>query len=131
MAKISTRLVPDQDPHKVYESFKVFLEENVPDTVRWELDFISGAPAYINEEDVTGLDEFKQALKKTWNVDPLFKREGGSIPVATAMKDVLGVNSIITGFGLPDDQIHSPNERLHLPSHKKGIEALIRFFLSF
>jgi acetylornithine deacetylase/succinyl-diaminopimelate desuccinylase-like protein len=47
------------------------------------------------------------------------------------MKNILGVDSIITGFGLPGDQIHSPNERLHLPTHKKGIEALIRFFLSY
>jgi len=131
MAKISTRLVPDQDPLMVHESLQAFLEDNLPETVNWELDFMSGAPAYINEEDVTGLTEFKQALKQTWGVDPLFKREGGSIPVATAMKDILGVDSIITGFGLPDDQIHSPNERLHLPTHKKGVEALIRFFLNF
>jgi acetylornithine deacetylase/succinyl-diaminopimelate desuccinylase-like protein len=58
------------------------------------------------------------------------KREGGSIPVATSMKNILGVDSIITGFGLPDDNIHSPNERVHLPSHQKGVEALIRFFLN-
>jgi acetylornithine deacetylase/succinyl-diaminopimelate desuccinylase-like protein len=92
---------------------------------------MSGAPAYINEEEVPGLDLFIQALKDTWQVEPLKKREGGSIPVATSMKNILGVDSIITGFGLPDDQIHSPNERLHLPTHKKGVEALIRFFLSF
>jgi acetylornithine deacetylase/succinyl-diaminopimelate desuccinylase-like protein len=61
----------------------------------------------------------------------LKKREGGSIPVATAMKNILGVDSIISGFGLPGDQIHSPNERMHLPTHKKGVEALIHFFLSF
>jgi acetylornithine deacetylase/succinyl-diaminopimelate desuccinylase-like protein len=92
---------------------------------------MSGAPAYINKEEVLGMNQFKAALKETWGIDPLLKREGGSIPVATAMKDILGVDSIITGFGLPDDQIHSPNERLHLPTHKKGIEALIRFFLKF
>jgi len=131
MAKISTRLVPDQDPNDVHESLKTFLEKNVPETVSWELDFLSGAPAYINTDDVIGLSQFKEALKKTWGVAPVLKREGGSIPVATAMKDILGVDSIITGFGLPDDQIHSPNERVHLPTHKKGVEALIRFFLNF
>jgi acetylornithine deacetylase/succinyl-diaminopimelate desuccinylase-like protein len=131
MAKISTRLVPDQDPAEVHEAMKAYLESNAPDTVRWELDYMSGAPAYINEEEVPGLDLFIQALKDTWQVEPLKKREGGSIPVATSMKNILGVDSIITGFGLPDDQIHSPNERLHLPTHKKGVEALIRFFLSF
>jgi len=59
------------------------------------------------------------------------KREGGSVPVATAMKEILGIDSILTGFGLPDDKIHSPNERLSMPTHRKGVEALIRFFLSF
>ncbi len=131
MAKISTRLVPDQDPEEVHASMKAFLEENVPDSVRWELDYLSGAPAYITEENVPGLDCFSKSLEETWGTKPLLKREGGSIPVATAMKEILGVDSIITGFGLPDDQIHSPNERVHLPTHRKGIEALIRFFTGF
>jgi acetylornithine deacetylase/succinyl-diaminopimelate desuccinylase-like protein len=131
MAKISTRLVPDQDPNTVHESLKKYLKENVPETVRWELELMSAAPAYITESQAPGLDQFKSALKATWGVEPLNKREGGSIPVATSMKDILDVDSIITGFGLPDDQIHSPNERLHLPTHKKGVEALIRFFSSF
>jgi len=131
MAKLSTRLVPDQDPASVHESLKSYLNENVPDTVRWELEFMSGAPAYIVEEEVPGVDLFIKALEETWDVKPLMKREGGSIPVATSIKEILGVDSIITGFGLPDDQIHSPNERLHLPTHRKGVSALIRFFLSF
>ena len=131
MAKISTRLVPDQDPDAVHESLRAYLELNVPDCVTWELDFMSGAPAYITEDEIPGLALFKTALRSTWDSEPLMKREGGSIPVATSMKDILGVDSIITGFGLPGDQIHSPNERLHLPTHQKGVEALIRFFLSF
>lgn len=131
MAKISTRLVPDQDPERVHESLKAYLAKAVPDTVRWELDYLSGAPAYIAEEQTPGMDLFIEALQETWGVVPLRKREGGSIPVATSMKKYLGVSSIITGFGLPDDQIHSPNERLHLPTHQKGVEALIRFLLSF
>ena len=131
MAKISTRLVPDQDPERVYESLKAHLTSTVPNSVTWELDYLSGAPAYIAEEQAPGLDLFIKSLQETWNIEPLRKREGGSIPVATSMKNILGVDSIITGFGLPDDQIHSPNERLHLPTHQKGVEALIRFFLSF
>ena len=131
MAKISTRLVPDQDPNEVNQSLVAFLKENVPASTSWELDYLSGAPAYINKDDVPRVESFKAALKATWGVEPLLKREGGSIPVATAMKDILGVDSIITGFGLPDDQIHSPNERLHLPTYNKGVEALIRFFQSF
>jgi len=131
MAKLSTRLVPDQDPAVIKKSLKSYISENVPNTVRWELEFMSGAPAYISEEEVPGVDLFIEALQETWGVKPLMKREGGSIPVATSIKEILGVDSIITGFGLPDDQIHSPNERLHLPTHRKGVSALIRFFLSF
>jgi acetylornithine deacetylase/succinyl-diaminopimelate desuccinylase-like protein len=131
MAKISTRLVPDQDPEKIHECLRAFLQEKVPATVTWELDYLSGAPAYIAEEQAPGVGLFVDALRKAWGVQPLRKREGGSIPVATSMKKALGVDSIITGFGLPDDQIHSPNERLHLPTHQKGVEALIHFFLSF
>lgn len=130
MAKISSRLVPDQDPLAIYRSMEAYLEENVPDSVRWELEYMSGAPAYINEKDTPGLDLFVKALEETWHTKSLMKREGGSIPVATSMQNILGVDSIITGFGLPDDQIHSPNERVHLPTHRKGVEALIRFFKS-
>jgi acetylornithine deacetylase/succinyl-diaminopimelate desuccinylase-like protein len=95
------------------------------------LDFLSGAPAYLADSNTPGLSKFIEVLKATWGVQPLMKREGGSIPVATAMQQILGIDSIITGFGLPDDKIHSPNERMHLPTHHKGVEALIRFFLSF
>jgi len=130
MAKISTRLVPDQDPDAVHQSILKFLEENVPDAVTWELKYLSGAPAYLSEPDGPWFESYLAALRQTWGDEPMIKREGGSIPVATAMKKYLGVDSILTGFGLPDDQIHSPNERLHLPTHKKGVEALIRFFLN-
>ncbi len=94
MAKFSTRLVPDQDPNEIFESMKSFLEDNVPEAVRWELDFLSGAPAYIAETHTTGLDQFTGALEATWGSKPLMKREGGSVPVATAMKEILGISEI-------------------------------------
>ncbi len=131
MAKISTRLVPDQNPEQVHHSLRAYLQQNVPNTVKWELDFLSGAPGYFVQDQAPGVELFIKALRKTWGVEPLLKPEGGSIPVATSMKNILSVDSIITGFGLPDDQIHSPNERLHLPTHRKGVEALIRFLTSF
>lgn len=131
MAKISTRLVPEQDPDQIHESLRTYLEQNVPNTVKWELDYLSGAPGYIVQDQAPGIELFIDALRKTWGVEPLLKPEGGSIPVATSMKNILGVDSIITGFGLPDDHIHSPNERLHLPTHRKGVEAIIRFLSSF
>lgn len=131
MAKFSTRLVPDQNPDDIHKSVKTYLTKHVPETVRWKLKYLSGSPAYIIEDDVPGVDLYINALRETWGKEPLRKREGGSIPVAMAMKKILGVDSIISGFGLPGDQIHSPNERMHLPTHQKGVQALIRFFLGF
>jgi acetylornithine deacetylase/succinyl-diaminopimelate desuccinylase-like protein len=69
-----------------------------------------------------------KAFKDVWGVDPLFKREGGSIPVVGNMQDILGIESVLTGFGLPDDRIHSPNEKQDLPTWYRGIDALIHFF---
>jgi acetylornithine deacetylase/succinyl-diaminopimelate desuccinylase-like protein len=90
----------------------------------------SGAPAYL-ADDAPGLQNLAAALSETWGKPVIFKREGGSIPVATTMQNYLGVKSLLTGFGLPDDHIHSPNEHQHLPTWKKGVQALIRFITGF
>ncbi len=129
-AKISCRLVPDQDPEEVYESFAAFCKMNIPDTVTYEIIKMSGAPAYL-VENAPGMENLVQAFETVWQTKISYKREGGSVPVATSMKNILGIDSLLTGFGLPDDQIHSPNERLHLPTWKRGIHALIVFLLSF
>ncbi|MCJ7694318.1 MAG: dipeptidase [Anaerolineaceae bacterium] len=129
-AKISCRLVPDQDPKQVNQQMIEFLNNEIPSTVTWKLTMSSGAPAY-KSENVPGLENFISALETVWDKPVAYKREGGSVPVATSMKNILGLDSILTGFGLPDDQIHSPNERLHLPTWQLGIKALILFLLSF
>ncbi len=129
-AKISCRLVPDQRPHEVYEQMKRYLEEKAPKTVRWELIEMHGGNPSISERDNPGVRAYAQALETVWGVRPYFKREGGSIPVVGTMQDLLGVDSVIGGFGLPDDNFHAPNEKLHLPTWYKGIEALVHFFLN-
>lgn len=129
-AKISCRLVPDQDPEEVYNQLVAFLTAHMPSTATWNLIKMSGAPAYI-AESAPGVKILTEALETVWGTRVAYKREGGSVPVATAFKHFLGVDSILTGFGLPDDQIHSPNERLHLPTWQKGIKALILFLQGF
>ncbi|MFZ3071469.1 MAG: dipeptidase [Anaerolineaceae bacterium] len=129
-AKISCRLVPNQDPDKIYRLTKQYIESLVPSTVHATIFKHSGAPAYL-AENAPGLSNLTNALTETWNKPVLLKREGGSIPVATTMLNFLGVKSLLTGFGLPDDNIHSPNEHQHLPTWKKGVETLIRFYTSF
>ncbi len=130
MAKISTRLVPDQDPQKIHQQMIAFLKQNMPDTVRWELDMLSGGHPSISDVTIPETVALSKAQETVWGKKPIYKREGGSVPVVADMQQILGIDSVLTGFGLPDDNIHSPNERLHLPTWRKGIDALIHFFMN-
>jgi acetylornithine deacetylase/succinyl-diaminopimelate desuccinylase-like protein len=128
MAKISMRLVPDQDPAEVEKQLRQYLEQNAPKTIRWELDTMAGGPASITDPHIPGAEALSRALEQVWGIRPVYKREGGSIPVVADMQNILGVGSVLTGFGLPDDNLHAPNEKLHLPTWYRGIDALINFF---
>jgi acetylornithine deacetylase/succinyl-diaminopimelate desuccinylase-like protein len=128
MAKISMRLVPDQDPDEVHQQLLAYLEQNAPATVRWKLVNMAGGPACITDLHQIGTQALARGLESVWGKAPLFKREGGSIPVVLDMQKILGIDSVLTGFGLPDDNLHSPNEKLHIPTWYRGIDALIHFF---
>lgn len=129
-AKISCRLVPNQDPLEIFELAKDYILSIAPETVRTTIFLHSAGPAYL-ADDAPGVQNLVDAMAKVWDNPVTYKREGGSIPVATVMQRELGVKSLLTGFGLPDDAIHSPNERINFPNWLKGIEALIYFYLSF
>jgi len=131
MAKISMRTVPNQDPNKIYQQLKKFIEDNVPTTVKWDLKQFAGGWASISDTNHPGVIALSEALETVWNTKPLFKREGGSIPVVASMQRILNRDSVLTGFGLPEDKIHSPNESLHLPTWRKGILSLIHFFYNY
>lgn len=131
MAKVSMRLVPNQDPEKVHEQLKVYIRSHIPDTVSWELKKFAGGRASIANTKQPGVTALARALEVVWETKPVFKREGGSIPIVSEMQKAIGTDSVLTGFGLPNDNIHSPNERLHLPTWRKGILALIHFFYYF
>ncbi len=128
MAKISTRLVPDQNPEQVHQQLRQYLETHAPPTVRWELIKLAGGSPSVTDIHMPGVKALYRALKDTWGVRPLYRREGGSVPVTAQMCQLLGIDSVLTGFGLPDDNLHAPNEKLHLPTFYRGIEALTRFF---
>jgi acetylornithine deacetylase/succinyl-diaminopimelate desuccinylase-like protein len=127
MAKISMRLVPDQDPAEIHQQLVGYLEQNVPDTLRFEVIPIAGNPASISDLNLPAVRALAEALEEVWGVKPVYKREGGSVPIVGMMQRITGFDSVCTGFGLPDDNIHSPNEKLDIPNWKRGIEALIRF----
>lgn len=128
MAKISSRLVPDQSPEEVHQQLRAYLETYAPQTIRWELDYLTGGPACITDLNLPETKALADAMQMVWGKAPVFKREGGSIPVATEMQEILGVQSVLTGFGLPADAVHAPNESLHLPTWYQGISVLINFF---
>lgn len=131
MGKISCRLVPDQNPEDVLEMVKLYLTQNAPNTVRWEIHWQHGGAAYMADLDQPGTKALVDALQTVWSVEPVYIRVGGSIPIVASMKEILGADSIITGFGLPDDHIHAPNEKLDLPTWYNGIDTLIHFFYNY
>lgn len=127
-AKLSMRLVPDQDPKAIYEAAKAYIEAITPPSVTVEITLLSTAPASVSDLHNPAMDAAVSALAQTFGVKPVFMREGGSIPVVSEFQEILGMETILMGFGLPTDQIHAPNERFYLPNYFKGIEASIRFF---
>lgn len=127
MAKISTRLVPDQDPDQVHQQLIQYMETNTPDTVTYKVTSLVGSPASISEKRSPGVEAMQNAMQQVWNKKPLFRREGGSVPVVVLFMDLLKVDSVNCGFSLPDDNVHSPNEKLHLPTWNRGIDTLIHF----
>ncbi|MFA5836447.1 MAG: dipeptidase [Bellilinea sp.] len=131
MAKISMRLVPDQDPAEVQDQLIAYLNARTPKTVRWELTNHSSSKASISDIHHPAVKSLVDGLAAAWGTAPLYKREGGSVPIVGDMQRILGVESVLTGFGLSDDNIHAPNEKLHLPTWYKGIQSLIHFFYNY
>jgi acetylornithine deacetylase/succinyl-diaminopimelate desuccinylase-like protein len=127
MAKISCRLVPDQDPEEVHQQLLKYLEAHAPETVRWEVLVHAGSPASISDRESPWVLAFARAQETVWGKPPAFRREGGSVPVVILFQNLLGIESVNTGFGLPDDRAHSPNEKVHLPTLYHGVDALVHF----
>ncbi|HCK67069.1 MAG TPA: dipeptidase [Anaerolineae bacterium] len=131
MAKISCRLVPDQTPEQTEKQLRAYLKKNAPKTIKWELNLINGAGAALVETDSAGVRALAKAFETVWGKKPYFKREGGSIGSVVLLQKYVGADSLLSGFGLPDDNQHSPDERMHLPTWYKGIEAFTHFFNNF
>lgn len=127
-ARLSFRLVPDQIPAEVNQQLRSYLEVNLPPTVTWKLQFLGGNPAVITNRHSPEVRAMKESLQTTFGKEPIFQRTGGGIGAVLMFKQTLGVDSVLTGFSLYDDNFHGPNEKLHLPTWKKGMTALVHFF---
>ncbi len=130
MAKLSMRLVPDQDPSAVHQQLLRYMEAHTSPSIRWEVKSLVGNPAAISDRDSQGVKALTKAMETVWGKRPLFRREGGSVPVVTEFKEILGIESVNTGFSMPGDNAHAPNEQLHLPTWYRGIDALIHFLFN-
>jgi acetylornithine deacetylase/succinyl-diaminopimelate desuccinylase-like protein len=127
LAKVSMRLVPGMLPAKSFEQYKTYIESIAPEGVEVTVRLInSGDPCLIPVNNKY-IQAATRALHEVWGKDTVFIRSGGSIPIVGDFDRHLNAPSVMMGFGLPDDNIHAPNEKFSLHNYKLGIESLIRF----
>ena len=126
-AKISCRLVPDQTPHDITAKLRAHVEAHTPATMTLEFTDLHGGHGVLIDTSAPAMQAAKKALRDVFGREALFTREGGSIPVVADFKTVLGLDTVLMGFGLDSDSIHSPDEKFGLDRFHQGIEASIRF----
>ena len=130
-AKISMRLVPDQDHHEIAQLFEKHFKAIAPKSVRVEVEELHGGYAYVSPTDMIAYQAADKAYTATFGKRPVPVRSGGSIPIISAFEKILGIKSILMGFGLESDAIHSPNENFPLFNFYKGIETIPYFYKYF
>jgi acetylornithine deacetylase/succinyl-diaminopimelate desuccinylase-like protein len=125
-AKVSFRLVNGQDPDKVRNAFRAFVRARLPVDCRAEFTNHTGAPAIALDWNMPQLAAARQALTQEWGKDALLIGSGASIPICADFKRLLGMDTLLIGFGLDDDRVHSPNEKYDLASFHKGTRSWAR-----
>lgn len=130
-AKISTRLVPNQDNIKISKLFKEHFEKIAPKSVKVDVTFLHGGQGYVCPTDTVAYQAADKAYTETFGKRPVPVRSGGSIPIISEFEQILGVKSVLMGFGLESDAIHSPNENYPLFNFYKGIETIPYFYKYF
>ena len=121
------RLVPDQDPAEIFRLFSDYVGQIAPDSVRVKCTYYHGAQPCIIDTDIPEMQAASKAYERVFRRNPIYMREGGSIPVISLFQQHLGLQTVLMGFGLADDHIHSPNERMYLPNFYRGIETSIHY----
>jgi acetylornithine deacetylase/succinyl-diaminopimelate desuccinylase-like protein len=123
MAKVSMRLVPDQDPGRIGDLFEAYVRKTAPKTVELKITRMHGGKPWMTEFDNRFVRAAGRAIERGFGKPPVFNREGGSIPVVSTFQEELGVPSVLFGVGLPDENAHAPNEKLDLGNFHSGIIA--------
>lgn len=130
-AKISMRLVPDQDGDEITQLAADYIKQLAPDTVTVEITPRGASSASISDFNHPASKAAAKAAETVFGNPPSYTREGGSIPIVAQLQRDLGIETVLCGFGLPDDLIHSPNERFYLPNFFDGIETVIHFLANY
>lgn len=127
LAKLSVRLVPDQEPLAIAHLLEEHLRSLTPASVHLEVRLLGTARPVLVDYQAFPVQAMAKAFERVFGTPPGWLRGGGSVGVVAEFQSVLGVPVVLTGFGLPDDNTHAPNEKLHLPNFYRGIESLIHY----
>ena len=130
-AKVSCRLVAHQDHHKISQLFIDYIQSIAPETVQVKVTPMHGGQGYICPITLPAYQAAEKGFEKAFGKKPLAVRRGGSIPIISTFEQVLGIKTVLMGFGLESNAIHSPNENIPLDIIRKGIEAVVEFHLNY
>ena len=128
VAKVSMRLVPDMTPQESFALYKGYVESIKPKGIELDVRLIHSGDAIVVGTDNPYIEAAKDAMKEVWGKDTVFVRGGGSIPIVGDFERHLNIPTVMMGFGLPDDNLHAPNEKFHIANYHRGIESIIVFF---
>jgi acetylornithine deacetylase/succinyl-diaminopimelate desuccinylase-like protein len=127
-AKISFRLVPGQNPQEVFAQYRNYVESLQPKGIELRVRLIHTGDAIVMRTDNRYIQAATRALHQVFGKDTVFIRSGGSVPIVGDFERHLKIPTVMMGFGLPDDNLHAPNEKFHIPNFYKGIESIILLF---
>src|SRR5581483_71802 len=122
-AKVSMRLVPNQDPDDILKKYTKYVQKLTPKGIETKIKVWSKGPASVVDTDNKFIKAATQAMHEVFKKDTVYIRSGGSIPIVSDFQNELKIPSVMMGMGLPDDNLHAPNEKFHIPNFYRGIES--------
>jgi acetylornithine deacetylase/succinyl-diaminopimelate desuccinylase-like protein len=126
-AKISMRMVPNQNPDDILEKFTKYVKSITPKGIQISIKLHSKGKAVVVSTDNDYIKAANKALHEVFHKETVYIRTGGSIPIVGQFRSDLKIPTVMMGLGLPDDNLHAPNEKFHIPNFYKGIESVVRF----
>ena len=127
-AKVSMRLVPDMNPEEIFKRYTKYVNSLTPKGIQIKIKCWSMAEPIVIRTDNEFVKASTEAMKEVFKKDTVYIRSGGSVPIVGDFEKHLKIPAVMMGFGLPDDNLHAPNEKFHIPNFYRGIESIIRFF---